>query len=170
MSLYGFDESKSKKPVYPASEVYNKTEVYSKTETYSKPETYSKTEADSKFMTQTAGAPKNHASTSNTYGLGTASSYGHVKLTTSTSAPSGSQDGIALAGSMGYMLKKYIDDSIAALAIPQLPVGTAILASGSYTTQEMSARMGYGTWEPKGYMHYTRDASTYSVNIYIRQN
>jgi hypothetical protein len=169
-TVYGIGESKSRHEVYTTDETYSKTETYNKTETYGKAETYSKTEADTKFMTNAGGAPKSHASTANTYGLGTATNYGHVKLTTSTAVPSGDMDGIGLAGSMGYVLKKYTDDSIAALVMPRLPVGAAVLDSGYYTTQEMSARMGYGTWERKGQMEYTRDGSVYAVYIYIRQS
>lgn len=164
MSLYGFDDSKSKKQVYPADEVYNKNEVYNKTETYSKAQTYSKTEADNKFMTQTAGAPKNHASTSSQYGVGTSSSYGHVKLTTSTSAPSGSQDGIALAGSMGYTLKKYTDDSIAALGQVQLPIGFFVFVKN----QSDIDRIGYGNWTYRGYVTTTFNPTGTGIHAFER--
>ena len=168
MSTYGFDDSKSKKQVYRADEVYNKTEVYSKTETYNKTETYSKTEADSKFMTQTAGAPKNHASTSSQYGVGTSTNYGHVKLTTSTSAPSGSQDGIALAGSMGYMLKKYTDDAIAAaIASQQIPVGFGVLVKNESDIN----KLGYGSWLNRGQVGATGSGGIiYRVYLFTRES
>lgn len=40
-------------------------------------------------------APESHASTSSTYGLGSDSNYGHVKLSNSTSSTSGTSDGVA---------------------------------------------------------------------------
>jgi hypothetical protein len=165
MSTYGIDESKSRIPVYPASQVYTKTEVYNKTETYSKTEVYNKTETDGKFLTQTAGAPKNHASTANTYGLGTSSNYGHVKLTTSMNAPSGDQSGLALAGSMGYTLKKYTDDSIAAYTGGQLPKGAFIMVA----TQSLPYP-GYGTWVYKTWQDVPmHDGSSTTIRLYIYQ-
>lgn len=47
-----------------------------------------KTQLDSK-------APKNHASTATTYGTGTASSYGHLKLSNSVSSTSSTSSGVA---------------------------------------------------------------------------
>ena len=164
MSTYGIDESKSRIPVYPASQVYTKTEVYNKTETYNKSEVYNKTEADEKFLTQTAGAPKNHASTASTYGLGTSSNYGHVKLTTSTAAPSGDQSGLALAGSMGYTLKKYTDDSIAAIEFPLIPVSGIYWSRDEKTESQISQLLGYGTWAYRG--HVTATAGSGSVTGY----
>ena len=40
-------------------------------------------------------APKSHASTATTYGIGTSSNYGHVKLSDSTTSTSGTSSGIA---------------------------------------------------------------------------
>lgn len=162
MSTYGIDESKSRVEVFPATQVYKKTEVYNKSETYAKAEVYNRTEADGKFLTQAAGAPKNHASSSNTYGLGTSANYGHVKLTTSTAAPSGDQNGIALAGSMGYTLKKYIDDAIAALGVVQIPVGGMYWANNG--TLDIGRILGYGAWRYKGYVATT--GSSYASAIY----
>ena len=152
MSTYGIDDSKSRVEVFPATQVYRKTEVYNKTETYAKSEVYNKTEADGKFLTQTAGAPKNHASSANTYGLGTSANYGHVKLTTSTEAPSGDQNGLALAGSMGYTLKKYTDDKVAAVPIYRIPVkGVFICHDDSVRPSAYIASwLGYGTWQHLG--------------------
>lgn len=164
MSTYGIDESKSRIPVYPASQVYTKTEVYNKTEAYSKSEVYNKTEADGKFLTQTAGAPKNHASTASTYGLGTSSNYGHVKLTTSTAAPSGDQSGLALAGSMGYTLKKYTDDQLAAYAGYQLPIGTVLLFKNSSDVNKMT----YGGWTFRGIVDTVMSPTGFGLHAYER--
>lgn len=160
MSTYGIDDSKSRVEVFPATQVYKKSEVYNKTETYAKSEVYNKTEADEKFLAQVAGAPKNHASSSNTYGLGTASNFGHVKLTTSTAMPSGDQNGIALAGSMGYTLKKYIDDAIAAITGGEVPVhGIVAMDNWDWNVRTL---YGYGVWE------YIGSATTSNnVNVYF---
>jgi hypothetical protein len=149
MSTYGIDKSKSRVEVFPATQVYKKSEVYNRSETYAKAEVYNRTEADGKLLTQAAGAPKNHASSSNTYGLGTSTNYGHVKLIASMAAPTGDTDGAALAGSMGYTLKKYTDDQIATrVSESQLPVGAVVFMNGTRPTNaEMTAFMGYGTWK-----------------------
>ena len=50
----------------------------------------------SNIQTQLSGkAPTSHASTANTYGIGTGSNYGHVKLSDSTSSTSSTSSGIA---------------------------------------------------------------------------
>lgn len=170
MSTYGIDESKSRVEVFPATQVYKKTEVYNKSETYAKSEVYNRTEADGKFLTQAAGAPKNHASSSNTYGLGTSANYGHVKLTTSTAAPSGDQNGIALAGSMGYTLKKYTDDSIAALGNPRIPVGCCIWTRNGVMEHTLPQLLGYGTWLYRGYVSTTGKDTGYAIYCYERIN
>lgn len=175
MSTYGFDpnKSKSKVEVYPKADVYNKTQVYAKSETYAKSEVYNRTEADGKFLTQTAGAPKNHASSASTYGLATASNYGHVKTTTSTSAPSGSQDGIALAGSMGYTLKNYTDSKTAEAKaytdqlVKYIPVGGVIGCISHETGASFAAMMGYGTWEYCGTLT-TAQGLTREVSFFRR--
>lgn len=180
--IYGIAESKSKVEVPRKADVYSKSETYSKNECYSKSETYSQSQADTNFLRKTDGAPKNHASTANTYGLGTLTSFGHCKLTTSLNAPSGDQNGIALAGSVGYTLKSaidsgdaesksYTDDQIAALPDTRVPVGCAVLNSGTYTPTEFAQIMGYGTWEHLGTVDYSKSSQpgvTYSIEIYRR--
>ena len=180
--VYGISESKSKVEVPRKSDVYSKTETYSKSETYSQSETYSRAQLDSDFLRKTDGAPKSHASAADTYGLGTLANYGHCKLTTSLTAPSGDQDGVALAGSAGYTLKtlidngdaankSYTDDQIAAIPDARVPVGCAVLNPGNYTAQEFAQIMGYGTWEHLGsfdYSKYGQPGVTYTMEIYRR--
>ena len=168
MSTYGIDESKSRVEVFPATQVYKKTEVYNKSETYAKAEVYNRTEADGKFLTQAAGAPKNHASSSSTYGLGTSANFGHVKLTTSTAPPSGDQNGIALAGSMGYTLKKYTDDAIAAAPRDRLPVGAVVGFKESKNDSEVTLLMGYGSWSFWGAVQLNVVGTTRYVYFYAR--
>ena len=168
MSTYGIDDSKSRVEVFPATQVYKKSETYSKTETYAKSEVYNKTEADGKFLTQAAGAPKNHASSANTYGLGTSANYGHVKLTTSTAAPSGDQNGIALAGSMGYALNKKIDDI--AVAMPFIPFQGIVILNAYFRPEEVAQMMGYGTWTYNGYINVTDSVGSHSVYLFMRRD
>lgn len=153
--VYGIAESKSKVEVPRKTDVYSKSETYSKNECYSKSETYSQSQVNTNFLRKTDGAPKSHASSTNEYGLGTANNFGHCKLTTSLEAPSGNQDGIALAGSMGYILKQTIDAAIANLhayidtAIEnasRIPINAFVFSNTKYTAEEMTERMGYGTW------------------------
>ena len=54
-----------------------------------------KTEVQTAQSTANGKAPTNHASTATTYGAGTASNYGHVKLSDSTSSTSGTGGGVA---------------------------------------------------------------------------
>jgi hypothetical protein len=140
--VYGIAESKSKVEVQRKADVYTKSETYNKNECYSKSETYSQSQTDINFLRKSEGAPKNHASTADTYGLGTLTNYGHCKLTTSLDAPSGNQDGIALAGSAGYTLVQMIN-SVAAAA--QIPVGGVYWSF--HADNNVAQTLGYGVWE-----------------------
>lgn len=51
--------------------------------------------ADHVHPTDTSRAPTSHASTATTYGIGTSSNYGHVKLSDSTSSTSSTSSGVA---------------------------------------------------------------------------
>lgn len=168
MSTYGIDESKSRVEVFPATQVYKKSEVYNKNETYAKAEVYNRTEADATFLTQVAGAPKNHASSANTYGLGTSTNYGHVKLTTSTAVPSGDQNGIALAGSMGYTLNKKIDDMAAAM--PFIPFQGIVVLGAYFAPEEVAQMMGYGTWAYNGHITVSDSTGSHSAYLYMRRD
>lgn len=148
-NVYGVGEqSKSAYRVPKYDEVFTKDNTYSKSEVYNKNETYSEDEADEIFMAKDAGAPKNHASSANTYGLGTNVLYGHVKLTTSLDAPSGDQDGLALAASVGYVLKTYIDTRLAELQ--PVPVHGVVALDTLYDASDVQAIYGYGTWASSG--------------------
>lgn len=61
-------------------------------------------------------APKSHASTATTYGIGTASNYGHVKLYDGVDGSSGkaAANGIGASAYSVYLVKKALDDKIAA--------------------------------------------------------
>ena len=72
---------------------------------YLKEKCYLKSETDSKID---AKADKNHASSANTYGLGTTGNYGHVK-TINGLTQSSHQDGTALSAYQGKVLKSSVD-------------------------------------------------------------
>ena len=147
--VYGIGEdSKSAYEVPKAEDVYTKSETYSKSQTYAKWETMSEQEMRAALMWKNEGAFKRHASPTDTNGLGTESEYGHVKLVRSLSAPSGDQDGLALAASVGYLLKTYIDDAIAALQ--PVPVHGVIQTDTQYEAAEIRTMYGYGTWAYMG--------------------
>lgn len=152
--VYGIGESKSKVEVPRKSDVYNKSETYAKSEVYPKSETYSQSQTDINFLRKTDGAPKSHASTADTYGLGTLTNYGHCKLTTSLDAPSGNQDGTALAGSVGYALVQMIH-SVAAAA--QIPVGGVHWSF--HADNNVAQTLGYGVWEYCGFVLYSSKPS-----------
>ena len=123
--------------------------VYGIYEDKCREEVYSKAQANDKFLSKTDGseqyAPKNHASSNDIYGKATDKIYGHVKLTTSTGIPAGNQDGIALAGTMGYTLSQQISDAKTAMRIPVK--GMFITDSSFRTAQAVSDLLGYGTWQ-----------------------
>ena len=156
--VYGIAESKSAVEVPRKSDVYTKSETYSKSEVYKKSETYNQSQADFNFLRKTDGAPKSHASTSETYGLGTNTAYGHCKLVTDyTSAPSGSQDGKALAGSAGYALNQKIDGTEAALRQEmnglQMPIGSVYWSESHYSSPSVIRTiLGYGDWTYRGFV------------------
>ena len=153
--VYGIAESKSKVEVPRKSDVYSKSETYAKNETYSKSETYSRTQADAKFLTNATGAPKNHQTSLNTYGLGTTEMFGHCMLVNSFNAPTGNQDGKALSAAAGYALKQSVDTRLADLltyidaaieSASRLPLNAFVFTNIKYTAEEMTEHMGYGTW------------------------
>ena len=154
--VYGIAESKSKVEVPRKSDVYNKTETYAKNEVYPKSDVYSKAQADAKFLTDATGAPKNHQTSANTYGLGTAQMFGHCMLVNTFNPPTGNQDGKALSAAAGYTLKQNIDSGLADLrayidaaveSASRLPVNAFVFSNTKYTAEEMTERIGYGTWE-----------------------
>jgi hypothetical protein len=161
--VYGIAESKSKVEVPRKADVYSKSETYSKSECYSKSETYSQSQSDTNFLRKTDGAPKNHASTADTYGLGTSEMFGHCMLVNSFNAPSGNQDGKALSAAAGYALKSAIDSGDAALHQEingvRLPIGSVYWSESHYASSAaVDAIIGYGNWTYRGFV-----ALTYSV-------
>ena len=153
--VYGIAESKSAVEVPRKSDVYNKTETYAKNEVYPKSDVYSKVQADGRFLTDATGAPKNHQTSLNTYGLGTTDMFGHCMLVNTFNPPTGNQDGKVLSAAAGYSLKQNVDARLADLrayideavqSASRLPVGTFVFSNSFYTGEEMTQRMGYGTW------------------------
>lgn len=154
--VYGIAESKSAVEVPRKSDVYSKSETYAKNEVYPKSDVYSKSQADGKFLTNTTGAPKNHQTSLGTYGLGTTEMFGHCMLVNTFNPPTGNQDGKALSAAAGYALKQSVDTRLADLLAyintaienaSRIPVNAFVFSNVKYTAEEMTERMGYGTWE-----------------------
>lgn len=154
--VYGISESKSKVEVPRKSDVYSKTETYTKNEVYPKSDVYSKAQADGKFLTNTTGAPKNHQTNLNTYGLSTTEMFGHCMLINTFDPPTGNQDGKALSASAGYALKQSIEAGLVNLrayidaaveSASRIPVGAFVFSNVKHTAEEFTALMGYGTWD-----------------------
>ena len=79
--------------------------------------------------TDTSRAPTSHASTATTYGTGTSSNYGHVKLSDSTSSTSGTSGGIAATPSA---VKAVYDLANGAIPKPSSPSnGNVLTYNGS---------------------------------------
>ena len=89
------------------------------------------TAADAAQSTADGKAPKAHASSATTYGIGTGSNYGHVKLSDSTSSTSAASKGIAASPKA---VKDAYDKAVAAI-----PVGSVIAFAGNPS----SAPSGY---------------------------
>ena len=89
------------------------------------------TAADAAKSTADGKAPKAHASSATTYGIGTSSNYGHVKLSDSTSSTSAASKGIAASPKA---VKAAYDKAVAAI-----PVGSVIAFAGNPS----SAPSGY---------------------------
>ena len=90
----------------------------------------------------TSRAPKNHASTLTTYGLGTITDYGHVKLSDSHTSTSGVSSGIA--------------------ATPTAVKSAYDLANGKAPKAHASTATTYGTGSSTNYGHVKLSASTNS--------
>ena len=92
--------------------------------------------------TDTSRAPTSHASSATTYGTGTGSNYGHLKLSDSTTSTSSTNGGIAATPAA---VKAVAD------AIPSVP-------SASTTTPSMDGTASYGagtTWARADHVHPT---------------
>lgn len=76
-------------------------------------------------------AKRNHASSDTTYGTGTSSNYGHVKLSASTSSTSGVNDGVAATPSAVKAVKDIADSkySIPSGGVPYSDMSSGVKAS-----------------------------------------
>ncbi len=112
--------------------------------------TVSKSDVGLGNVTNTEQAPKSHASTATTYGQGTDTNYGHVKLTDnydSDSAPSGASAGIAASPLSVYnalsAAKTYADAYVNQNAFSNVKVGSTTIAADTTTdTLELVAGNG----------------------------
>lgn len=124
----------------------------------SKSEVYSKEEADEQFAAKTdldRYARKNHASTSQDYGIGSESSYGHCKV-----SDNGIGNGVAFSGKAGQQLKDRIERDETAIQQNALNIANMsnrvyvavnnIVVSGYPDVGDFTRAMKYGTWEYVG--------------------
>ena len=107
-----------------------------------------------------AKAPTSHASTATTYGMGTASNYGHVKLSDSTASTSAASAGIA--ASPNAVKAAYDLASAAQSGINNLQIGGRNLLFGT-------AKMSNATADSSGYtdmgtIEYQSDGSALVIN------
>lgn len=83
-------------------------------------------------------APTNHASSATTYGIGTGTNYGHVKLSDSTTSTSSTSSGIAATpkavNDALTSAKSYTDDKVSNLTGPMKYMGTVGDATGATKT------------------------------------
>lgn len=100
--------------------------------------------ADHVHPTDTSRAPTSHASSATTYGTGTSSNYGHLKLSDSTSSTSGTSGGIA--------------------ATPSAVKAAYDLANGKAPTSHASSATTYGTGTDTNYGHLKLSDSTSSTS------
>lgn len=89
-------------------------------------------------------AKRNHASSDTTYGTGTSSNYGHVKLSASTSSTSGENDGVA--------------------ATPSAVKAAYDFANGKADKSHASSTTAYGTGTSSNYGHVKLSDSTDSTS------
>ena len=116
-------------------------------------------------------APISHASSATTYGTGTSSNYGHVKLSDSTSSTSAASAGIAAtpkAVNTAYNLAntaKGVADGAASKAssnetkIGEINTSINNLSSGKAPTNHASSETTYGTGSGDNYGHVKLSAS-----------
>lgn len=96
-------------------------------------DTYKTATNDSITGLTNSKAPNNHASTATTYGTGSGTNYGHVKLSDSTSSTSGAGAGIAATPAAVKTVKDALDALNTALALPAgvtVPYAGAISPTG----------------------------------------
>lgn len=95
-------------------------------------------------------APKNHASTASTYGLGTTSNYGHVK-TINALTQSSHADGTALSAYQGYILNQMLANGGFAVRFKTgsitIPAGTPTNPTHvDLTLTSTDCPTGYNVW------------------------
>ena len=100
-------------------------------------------------------APTNHASTATTYGTGSATNYGHVKLSDSTSSTSGVSGGIAATPAAVKAVNDSLTSNVTTLT-------TSV--NGKAPTSHASTATTYGTGSSTNYGHVKLSDSTSSTS------
>lgn len=96
-------------------------------------------------------APVNHASSTNEYGEGTFSNYGHVRKTAESAAQlpwdiASRYTGKVVSAEDGKDFYTRIKQNAAAIVAMQVPVHTVVLSTSVASASVMADEMGYGTW------------------------
>lgn len=104
--------------------------------------------------------PKSHASTTDQYGKGTTTAYGHLMITAESGAVGGhwadssTYIGKAVSGTDGKdfdtRITQNTSDISDILGKYQCPVGGVMMSDTDTTTAAWAASIGYGTWELLG--------------------
>lgn len=123
---------------------------------------------------QTVVAPTNHASTSDAYGKGTTTAYGHLMITSESGvlgghwADSSKYTGKAVSGTDGADFNARINQNTVDISDIQgkyqCPVGGVMISDTDATAAAWTTSIGYGTWEALG----SGSISGHSIYYYRR--
>lgn len=132
---------------------------------------------------QSVVAPTDHADTTDKYGKGTTTKYGHLMLTNEGQSPGAWTDiltviGKAVSGSDGYLFNQRIAQNATDIGslqtavqnveeLAKLPVGTVVI-SDAQSASQMAQNMGYGTWLNIKTEQVTSGTTTYYLTYYYR--
>lgn len=131
---------------------------------------------------QSVVAPTNHADTTNKYGAGTTTKYGHLMLTNEGNVPtswSTPPTGKAVSGTDGYLIVERIKQNEtdisslqgAVLSLQEavkVPVGSTIISEAPSETALPQYGYDYGTWVLIKTDSVTVGSETYYMNYYYR--
>lgn len=134
---------------------------------------------------QSVVAPTNHADTTDKYGKGTTTEYGHLMLTNEGNGLDAWDDdhyisliGKAVSGRDGYFIAQRVATNESNISNIQndiqtlqeaykLPVGTIVI-NDAQSPSQMAQRMGYGTWIKIKSEQIESGGVTYYAEYYYR--
>lgn len=113
-----------------------------------------------------AKAPTRHASTATSYGMGTASKYGHVKLSDSTSSTSAASAGIAASPKAVKAAYDLANTASTAAAAAQSTADAAMPKTGGTFQGDISgATVSAGSWSFKNISVHTSAGGDTGTNV-----